>query len=67
MNSQSAINKIVDLLIRHLEVDDNEARYVAQKIYADIVAVSVENERNSWILMSTSAPDMPDPERGHDC
>jgi len=51
----------MEILDGHFEgLSPATAHYLAERIYADVVAIAVEEEREDWIIMSKCAPDRPD-------
>lgn len=52
MTKQDATERIATLIIQFLSVSPDRARYVADKIYAEIVAVAVEEERDDFIKLA---------------
>jgi hypothetical protein len=53
MNRSTATERIVAILTTKCALDILMAEYVATHIYADVVAVAVDDERNDWILIAS--------------
>ena len=52
MTREVATIRIIELLQKQdPNIDKTEAIYVAEKIYADVVATAVDDERNLWVMI----------------
>ncbi len=58
MKGQDAREKIKKLIEAYLEDDFMEVPQLVDKIYADVVAVAVEDERSAWIDISAKRPEL---------
>ncbi len=56
MKSEDARSKIVRLLRKELDLPPDIALVLADKIYADVVATAVDNERETWISTLSRDP-----------
>ncbi len=52
MTKTDAVEKLVDLIIKYLCVGPDRARYLADRIYSDVIAPAVEDERNDFIRLA---------------
>lgn len=52
MTRQEAINKIMKILGDNVRLKMSLAEYIANHIYADVVATAVDDERDAWINVS---------------
>lgn len=52
MTTDKARARIAEILIEDLDVEETVAGFVADKIYADVVATAVDDERNVWIILA---------------
>lgn len=52
MTKDDATEKIVTLIIKLLSVGPDRARYTAEKIFEEVVAPAVEDERNDFIRLA---------------
>ena len=53
MTKQDAIERLVALIIQHLTVGPDRARYLAERIYIEVLAVAVEDDLNEFIINSS--------------
>lgn len=56
MTGEDARLRAKQLLRKYLEITEEEAAFLADKLYADIVATAVDDERNIWVLLSARDP-----------
>ena len=54
MKSDEAIKKITEIIVKHACPDRETALDTAKKIYADVVAIAVEHERDSWVVLHSA-------------
>lgn len=52
MTKQDAIERLVALIIQHLTVGPDRARYLAERIYIEVLAVAVEEDLTEFIINS---------------
>ena len=52
MNKREATSRTIDLLLMNTDIDLDLASYLADHIYADVVALAVDDERNNWIELA---------------
>jgi len=45
------MKKITELLKKVFKTNDDTAMYASEKIYADIVATAVDDERSVWVIL----------------
>ncbi len=55
MTKDDAEKKIVDLLSVHTNLDAERLAHLAQRIYNEVVAPSVEAERDTWVDLAVRA------------
>lgn len=58
MKKQEAVRRIVEILKKEFEHDVEILEFVSQKIYADVVATAVDDERNLWTILCARNPEL---------
>ncbi len=54
---KDVVNKIVHLLKAHEGIDDDKATHMAERIYADVLAPLIDDERSYWMALYTLRED----------
>lgn len=58
MTREEAVKKLARILSDHIDGSETTLEYIATQIYADVVAVAVDDEREMWIMLSARNPDL---------
>lgn len=52
MTRAEAMDRTAALISQYVEVDENVLYYISEKIYADVVATAVDDERSLWVTVT---------------
>lgn len=56
MKKAEAMKRMKKLILKSVDVEPAVAEYIASKIYADVVAPAVDDERNEWVEIAARKP-----------
>ena len=57
MTRYDAVTRIGDILRKYSAIPEGDIPIVADKIYADVVATAVDDERDQWIILANRGSD----------
>lgn len=52
MTRQDAIRRIAAILVKAIKMEQSRAEHVAERIYVDVFAPAVDDERSLWMDMA---------------